>query len=523
MSPHRGEARPWWQDAVVYQIYPRSFQDGDGDGIGDLEGIRTRLEHLRRLGVDAVWLSPIYPSPGVDGGYDIADHCAVDPDFGDLAAFDRLLTEAHRLGLRVLLDWVPNHTSDQHPWFRSSRLDPHGPHGDWYWWADRPPNAWPSAFGGPAWTFDKQRGQYYLHLFTPAQPDLNWNAPGVREAMAEVLRFWLDRGVDGFRADVVHLIGRDPALPDLPPRANPGLNDLVAGYRDPRTHTLLRDVRRLLDSYPGERVMVGEVSLERTRDVVAYLGTPEAPELHLTFDFSLLEADWDAGAWRRCIAAAEEAHTAAGTWPTWVLSSHDASRHRTRYGGDEDAARAAAVLLLTLRGTPFLYEGEEFGLEDAVVDAEHARDPLGRDRSRAPIPWTADDGHGWPSTPWLPWPPRAREANEAVLRDDPGSILRLYRRLLALRRAVPVLHRGDLTLLDSPAGTLAYRRHLGGEERGALWVFANFTSVERNVGYRGTPVLSSARTAPDVRAGGDGPLVLPPRSAVIVRDAVRCG
>lgn len=489
---------PWWRGAVFYQIYPRSFRDSDADGVGDLEGIRSQLDHLVWLGVDALWLSPIFPSPGVDGGYDVADYCDIDPVFGDLDAFDHLVADAHARGLRVLLDWVPNHTSAQHPWFRSSRQDPDGPYASWYWWSDEPSNNWQSAFGGPAWTFDRARSQYYLHLFTPDQPDLNWNEPGVRAAMFDVLRFWLDRGVDGFRADVVHLIGRDPALRDIIPRAQPGLNDLVNSYRDPRTHALLADVRKLMDSYPGERVMVGEVSLEETEDVVTYLGTPEQPELHLAFDFSLLETPWDAMAWRACIASAEKAHVPRDTFPTWVLSSHDASRHRSRYGGSEDAARAAAVLLLTLRGTPFVYAGEELGLEDTRVDLALAVDPLGRDASRAPIPW----------------------AYATILRDDSDSILQLYRRLIELRKRVPALTHGELELLDSPPETLAYRRSVPHTTGEMVVVVANFGSAPWLVPCEGTVLMRSRER----EAGShDSPLLLGQSTAAVISDPTWLG
>lgn len=478
---------------MFYQIYPRSFCDSNGDGIGDLEGIRSQLDHLAWLGIDAFWLSPVFPSPGADGGYDVANYCDIDPVFGDLPAFDRLVADAHARGLRVLLDWVPNHTSVQHSWFQSSRRDPDGPHANWYWWADKPLNNWQSAFGGPAWTYDETRGQYYLHLFTPAQPDLNWNEPGVRAAMFDTLKFWLDRGVDGFRADAVHLVGRHPALKDVAPRADPGLNDLVNSYRDPRTHEVLRSVRRLMDSYPGERVMVGEVSLDETADVVTYLGTPQHPELHLAFDFSLLQAPWDAEVWRACIASAEEAHATGGTSPTWVLSSHDANRHRSRYGGSEEAARAAAVLLLTLRGAAFLYAGEELGLQDAIVARERAHDPLGRDPSRAPIPWTRAEPHGWSgSQPWLHWPPDPGRHNPQALRRNRGSILWLYRRLLEMRKKIPALVHGDLELLDSPAETLAYRRSLPHTANGAVAVVANFGSTPWLVPCDGAVLLDSS-------------------------------
>jgi alpha-glucosidase len=480
----------------VYQLYPRSFLDTTGSGVGDLDGVTARLDHLSWLGVDTIWLSPVYPSPGVDGGYDVADHRDVDAIFGGLPALDRLLAAAHGRGLRVLLDWVPNHTSDAHPWFASSRRDPAGPHGDWYWWADEPANNWRSAFGGPAWTFDEVRGQYYLHLFTPAQPDLNWNAPGVRAAMLDGLRFWLDRGVDGFRADVVHLIGRDPALSDLPDPDPANPNDLVGRYRDPRTHDLLREVRAVLDAYP-DRFLVGEVPLADPAAVPSYV---DSTQLHRAFDFSLMEADWSAAAWRRAIATAESAYGPSRA-PAWVLSSHDQPRHRTRHGGREDRARVAACVLLTLRGTPFLYQGEELGLTDPELRDEQRVDPLGRDGSRAPIPWTPEPGHGWAADPWLPWPPFASSRNPAARRADPGSILWLYRKLIHLRRGRAELRDGPLELLDAPDGVLAYRR-------GPLTVQANFTDSPVRLPLAGRPLLVSGNDMPDRDA-------LPPCTAVV--------
>ena len=334
----------WWQESVVYQIYPRSFADASGDGVGDLEGLRGRLGHLRSLGADALWLSPIYRSPMADFGYDVADYCDVDPLFGDLATFDALLADAHARDIRVLLDWVPNHTSDQHPWFVESRASRDSPKRDWYRWhdgtPDRPPNNWPAAFGGgPAWTWDEATEQWYLHTFLPQQPDLNWDNPEVVEAMHDVLRFWLDRGVDGFRADVVHLIGKDPALPDIPETDIVGSHLDVVGTHDYQgTHALLRGIRAVLDEYGGDRMIVGEVNLTRTELIAPYLG--DSDELHLAFDFESLTVPWEAGAWRARIAHVEE--VMGERWPTWVFSNHDQPRMRTRLGGSEARARAAA-------------------------------------------------------------------------------------------------------------------------------------------------------------------------------------
>ncbi|HYH49628.1 MAG TPA: alpha-amylase family glycosyl hydrolase [Acidimicrobiia bacterium] len=485
------QRRPWWQTAVIYQIYPRSFSDSDGDGVGDLDGIRQRLDHLEWLGVDAVWLSPIYPSPMADGGYDVSDHCDVDPTFGDLADFDRLLMDSHERGLRVLLDWVPNHTSEEHPWFVDSRAGRDSRRRDWYFWRDGrdggPPNNWLSAFGGRAWTWDDGSGQWYLHLFLPEQPDLNWANPQVEEAMHGVLRFWLDRGVDGFRADVVHLIGKDQALPDQPDEL--AHRDLVGVHDHPSTHALLRRIRKVLDSYPGDRAMVGEVNLGSAPLLAPYYGVGD--ELHMVFNFTLLRAAWRAELWAATIAASEQALQGEGLWPVWVLSNHDEPRHRTRYGGSEARARVAAVVLLTLRGTPFLYAGEELGLEDAAVAAAEAVDPAGRDGCRAPIPWTSGNEHGWPVRPWLPWPPDAAVRSVEAQRADADSILHLYRRLLTTRRASDALRAGSWRLLDTPSGVLAYERD-GDDPRRVL---ANFADEPADFGLAGGWMVEVATSA----------------------------
>ena len=460
---------PWWQSATIYQIYPRSFLDTSGDGVGDLEGIRRRLDHLTSVGVDALWLSPFYPSPMRDFGYDIADYCDVDPLFGTLAGFDALVSEAHRRDLRVLIDLVPNHTSDQHPWFIESASSRSNAKRDWYVWRDpdpgdpdRPPNNWVAAFTGkPAWTFHPPTGQWYLHLFLPEQPDLNWNNPEVEAAMHAVMSFWLDRGVDGFRVDVAHALGKDPALPDDPPSAagvpHSSLNN------DPRTHAILRRMRALMDSYPGERPLVGEVYLLDTSLVAEYYG--QGDELNLAFNFPPLYAPWDASAWRSQIGRAEAEFGPRNAWPTWVLSNHDNPRHRTRYGS-EARARAAAVLLLTLRGTPFLYAGEELGLQDAVIPPERRVDPGGRDGCRAPIPWGPEPDHGWASAqPWLPWPPEPETSNMAGEEADRASVLHLYQRLLRERHSSAALALGDVVLVESPPPVLAYERRAGADRR----------------------------------------------------------
>ncbi len=436
-----------------------------------------------------MWLSPIFRSPMADYGYDVADYRDIDPLFGDLADLDHLMSELHERGMRLLLDLVPNHTSSQHPWFVESRSSRDNPKRDWYWWRDPgpgggPPNNWTAAFTGKAaWTLDEATGQYYLHSFLPEQPDLNWGNPEVEAAMHDVVRFWLDRGVDGFRIDVVDLIGKDPALPDDPPERVGHPHFLFND--DPRTHELLRRLRALVDSYPAERVTVGEIS-RPTRRVGAYYGDND--ELHLAFNFAPLYAQWEADAWKQCIDATRSALDPVAAWPTWVLGNHDQQRPRTRCG-TEARSRAAAVLLLTLRGTPFLYAGDELGLEDAVVTGPQVLDPGGRDGCRAPIPWEQAPPHGWEgATPWLPFPPRASETNAAVEREDRTSMLWLHRDLLSLRRESEALRAGTFRWLDAPDGVLVYERATEADRR---IVCVSFVAETRTVDVQGTIEVSS--------------------------------
>jgi alpha-glucosidase len=481
------DPHPWWRAGVIYQIYPRSFADSTGDGVGDLNGIRAHLDHLRWLGVDGIWLSPVYRSPMDDFGYDISDHCAIDPVFGTLADMDALIAEAHGSDIKVMLDWVPNHTSDQHPWFLESRSSRTSPKRDWYFWRDGAdpsagpegdrPNNWLSAFGGPAWTWDDATTQWYLHLFLRQQPDLNWSNLEVEQAQHDVLRFWLDRGVDGFRADVIHLLGKDEHLPDR--EADDPMVGLVGTYDNPRTHDLLRRIRQVLDSYPGSRPMVGEVNLGSADLIAPYYG--HGDELHMVFNFSLLREPWDPMRWADRIVDAERALLSRGAWPTWVLSNHDVKRQRSRYGGSEARARVAAMVLLTLRGTPFLYAGEELGAQNARIEEHQRLDPGYRDGCRSPIAWTADRGHGWPEDTWLPLEANADEANAESLRADETSILWLYRRLLAARRASAALHSGSWELDHVDQTVLDYRRVADSDTRR---VVANFGAdpVERPIG-----------------------------------------
>jgi len=503
-------SRPWWQDAAFYQIYPRSFLDTNGDGVGDLEGIRRRLPYLARLGVDALWLSPFYRSPMLDFGYDVSDYCDVDPLFGTLEDARRLVAEAHELGLRLIVDFVPNHSSSEHPWFVDARASRTAKHRDWYIWRDPvgpvgpdgdpgpPPNNWVAAFTHEsAWTWEPDTGQWYLHLFLPQQPDLNWANPEVVEAMHDALRFWMDLGVDGFRIDVVHGLGKDPALPDDPPEAagipHSGLNN------EPSTHPILRDLRRLADSYPGDRVLVGEVFLLSTALVARYYG--HGDELHMAFNFPPLFAPWRDDAWRKRIDRTREELDPLDAWPSWVLSNHDTPRHRTRYG-DDARARAAALVLLGLRGTPFMYAGEELGLPDAVIPPDRVVDPGGRDGCRAPIPWDATAAHGWPTVDaWLPWPPDADRLNAAAQEDDPTSFLHLYRRALAARKASGALRGGDFAWVASPSGVLAWERTADGHR--PVRVYVNYSEHPATLNARGWETLVSSATPGTGLFGGE--------------------
>jgi alpha-glucosidase len=502
--------RPWWQDAVVYQIYPRSFADSNGDGVGDLPGIRSRLDYLAWLGVDAIWISPFYPSPMADFGYDVSDYCDVDPVFGTLGDFDALLADAHERGLRVLIDWVPNHTSSEHPWFVESRSSRESAKRDWYVWRDGspglPPNNWRATFGGRAWTWDERTAQWYLHLFLPEQPDLDWSNPEVASAMHDVLRFWLGRGVDGFRVDVVHLIGKDPLLPDR----DPELEDitLVHVYEHEGTHELLRGIRAVLDEYGPDRILVGEVSLRDTLRISTYYGAGD--ELHLAFNFLSIDLGWSAADWKALVQIVGR-DLGAGAWPTWVLSNHDSPRHRSRFGGAEEVARAAAVLLLTLRGTPFVYQGEELGLLDAGISATQAVDPGGRDGCRAPIPWTADPPHGWAGGSWLPFPPDAARCAVETQRADGDSFAHLYRRLLRHRRESVPLRAGSLELLDAPDGVLAYVRSADGED---AIVAVNFSA--REVPFHALAGADIAVSSVPRREGASDGCLLP-NEAVVAR------
>ncbi|MBR0664784.1 DUF3459 domain-containing protein [Roseomonas hellenica] len=478
----------WWQHGTIYQVYPRSFQDSDGDGVGDLKGIRQRLDHLCWLGVDALWISPIYPSPMADFGYDITDYRGVDPIFGRMEDFDHLLADAHGRGLKVILDFVPNHTSDHHPWFMESRSSRHNAKRDWYIWRDPaldggPPNNWLANFGGSAWEYDPATGQYYYHAFLKEQPDLNWRNPAVREAMYDALRFWLDRGVDGFRVDVLWHLIKDDQFRDNPPNpawlpGHAGIDRLLQRYScdRPEIHSVVAEMRAVLDRY-SSRVLIGEIYLPIER-LVAYYGRDMAGA-HLPFNFQLIFAAWNA----RDIARIVDDYEAAlpqGGWPNWVLGNHDQKRIATRVGAAQ--ARVAAMLLLTLRGTPTLYYGDELGLENVPIAPEQVQDPweknepglgLGRDPARTPMPWDESENAGFTlGKPWLPLNPDHATRNVAALAADPNSILTLCRQLIALRRAYPALHRGRYLPLRTEDDIFAFRRSCG--QQRDLLVALNF-------------------------------------------------
>ncbi|ANZ35374.1 hypothetical protein BBK82_04000 [Lentzea guizhouensis] len=461
---------PWWREAVLYQIYPRSFADSNGDGIGDLPGITSRLDHVARLGADAIWLSPFYPSPQADFGYDISDYEDVDPVYGTLDDFDAMVAAAHERDVRVVIDIVMNHTSDQHPWFLESRSDRTNPKRDWYIWADPapdggPPNNWLSAFErcGTAWQLDSLTGQYYLHSFTPGQPDLNWRNPDVHAAMHKVWQFWLDRGVDGFRIDVAHRLMKDPQLRDNPPEvahARRHFTHPVVRQRNldlPEVHDVLRDMRVVLDGY-GDRFALGEVPISDDARLATYFG---GDGMQTAFHIAFWEQPWDAQAFRKCVDGLLAA-TQADALPTYALSTHDIPRPVSRYGVEH--APVAAMMLLTLRGLACVYYGEEIGMADAPPALE--QDVDGRDGQRTPMQWDATGGFTT-GTPWLPLAADQHVVNVDAQGDDPGSLLNLYRRLIAYRRGSEDLLRGDYVSLDSPAEVYAYRR-------GDLLVALNF-------------------------------------------------
>jgi alpha-glucosidase len=526
---------PWWRTGVLYQIYPRSFADADGDGVGDLAGITAHLDHLEWLGVDGVWLGPVTVSPNADWGYDVADYLAVDPELGTDGDLDHLIAEAGRRGIRVLVDLVPSHTSVQHPWFVDARASRTSAHRNWYVWADpgpdgSPPNNWVSSFGGSAWTLDEGSGQYYLHNHLVEQPDLNWWEEDVRRAFDDIITTWLGRGVAGFRIDVCHGMVKDALLRDNPPSEDTDPLDVqLFGQRPvyngdrPEVHDVIRRWRRLADAHPGS-VLLGETPLPTAEGLAAYYGDG-SDELHLAFNFPFLSAPFEAGALRSEVEAAEAA-LPAGAWPVWTGSNHDLGRLATRWAdGRPERARVALVVLLALRGTPVLLQGDEIGLCDTEVPHEAMRDPLGvlywpayagRDGARTPMPWRAGPGGGFTepdAVPWLPFGDLAA-CNVAAQRDDPDSTLHLVRDLITLRRSVGDLQVGDYRTLPSPPGSWAWSR---GER---IVVLASLSDGGAGVdGVIGTVVASTDRSRRGERV--DGTLRVGGWEAVVVDRGVR--
>lgn len=468
----------WWQTGVIYQIYPFSFADSNGDGYGDLPGIASKLDYLKDLGVDAIWLSPIYPSPLADWGYDVSDYKAIHPLCGTMADFDRLLADCHEKGLKLILDFVPNHTSDQHPWFVESRSSRQNPKRDWYLWKDAkadggPPSNWLSVFGGSAWERDETSGQYYLHSFLKEQPDLNWRNPEVQAAMLDVMRFWLDKGVDGFRIDSLWHVIKDAQYRDNPPAPHyvegemPAYKRHVGAYTggQPELHEVVGLMRHVVDQYP-DRVLIGEMYLP-IEELLGYYGRKRDTGLHLPSNFQLIVQPWKAV---EIFAGVNryEASLPEFAWPNWVVGNHDKPRVASRVGPEQ--ARIAAMLLLTLRGTPTIYCGDEIGMTNGNVPPEKVRDPVakmpgsgkpGRDPERTPMQWTGDPGAGFTTgEPWLPIGPDAEVVNVQVQRDDPKSMLAFYRRLLSLRRAEPALQIGSYLPAGQRGNLFAFLREL---------------------------------------------------------------
>ncbi len=526
----------WWQSAVVYQIYPRSFHDTTGNGVGDLHGIIEKMPYLSdTLGVDAIWLSPFYPSPMADFGYDVSDYCDVDPLFGDLATFDRLVACAHGAGLKVIVDFVPNHTSDRHPWFIASRRSREDPRRDWYVWRDpepdgSPPNNWLSVFGGSAWELDHGTRQYYLHSFLREQPDLNWRNPAVRSAMLDNMRFWLDRGVDGFRLDAALFMMKDPAERDNPPNSSRlrqvhkplGAYDAQVHLHDqghPDVHQVFREVRALLRTYQPPRMALAEMHVFDWRRLASYYGE-HLDELNMPSNFGLLKAPWTA-AGVRAVVDGVEAAIPPGAWPNYVLGTHDDRRLATRLG--DRGSRQAAVLLLTLRGSPTLYYGDELGMREAEIPPDRRQDPwsiaepaLSRDGCRTPMPWSPDAAAGFTSgkEPWLPLGSDSATRNVRSQLLDPDSHLDLYRRLLALRRGSAALRAGAYRPVEPvPVDCFVFERTAGAER---VLVAVNFSAEARSTdigGFTGRIAVSTRRV--NEGSGVRGRVRLEPHEALV--------
>jgi alpha-glucosidase len=522
----------WWRNGIFYQIYPRSFQDSDANGIGDLVGIINRLSYLVTLGVDAIWLSPIFPSPMVDFGYDISDYTGIDPLFGTLEDFDALVRAAHSSDLKIILDLVPNHTSDQHPWFVASRESRDNPRRDWYIWRDPgpdggPPNNWLSEFGGSAWTYDAATEQYYYHAFLAQQPDLNWRNPAVREAIYDVMRFWLRRGVDGFRVDVIWHLIKDAQFRDNPPNPHhhegrPPNEKLLTQYStdQPEVHEVIAEMRRVTDEFDS-RVLIGEIYLPVQR-LVAYYGN-DLTGAQMPFNFALISTMWSARSIERIIADYEGA-LPAGAWPNWVLGNHDRPRVASRVGVEQ--ARVAAMLLLTLRGTPTLYYGDEIGMRQLLIAPDQVQDPfeknvpgigVGRDGCRTPMQWNATPNAGFSTVrPWLPVAHDFVRENVVHLDADDRSILSLYKALIRLRKQLPPLVTGAYEPIPAQGDLLLYRRR---DDTSAVVVALNLGAepvsvTSSSIGF-GSEILLS--TLPDRNGDNiEGVLELRANEGVII-------
>ncbi|HWE65471.1 MAG TPA: alpha-amylase family glycosyl hydrolase [Acidimicrobiales bacterium] len=521
----------WWRGGVFYQIYPRSFADSNGDGAGDLPGIISRLDYLAALGIAGIWLSPVTVSPDRDWGYDVADYCDIDPDFGTLDDLATLVREAGVRGIRILLDLVPNHTSNQHPWFVDAISGPDAAHRDWYVWADPapdggPPNNWVSIFGGSAWELDAPSGQYFLHNFEMQQPDLNWWNDDVRGAFDDIVRFWWDRGVAGFRIDVCNMMIKDAELRDNPPATKDdpidqqlmGVKSLYNSDR-PEAHDILQRWRAISDTYQPGRLLIGETNVEQLPTLMEFYGNGHN-ELHGGFNFVFINAALDAAAMRTVVEEVE-ALIPDGAWPIWTGSNHDVSRLATRWaGGDPAKVRVALLILLTLRGTPFLYQGDEIGLADGPIEQSDLLDAVGirywphykgRDPERTPMPWSNTPGGGFTDAGVRPWLPMADPAvcNVADQEGDPGSVLAFTRRVIACRSERDDLAVGSYRSLPSPEGTWAFAR---GEHTA---VVLNMSDATKEIdGLSGTVVLAtdSALEGTDVAAT----LSLPPWSGAVI-------
>ena len=523
----------WWQTAAIYQIYPRSFADSNGDGVGDLQGIIGHVPYLKSLGVAAVWISPFYPSPMRDFGYDITDYCGVDPLFGAMADFDALLAALHDAGLKLILDFVPNHTSDQHPWFVESRASRTSDKRDWYIWRDGrnggPPNNWLSEFGGSAWQYDEASGQYYHHAFLGCQPDLNWRNPKVRAAMHEAMRFWLRKGVDGFRVDVMWHLMKDAAFRDNPPNpdfeaSRPPHEALLAVHSADvaEVHEVVAGLRAVTDEF-DDRLLIGEIYLPLER-LVAYYGE-SGDGAHLPFNFSLLATPWRAAALADLITR-YEALLPRGAWPNWVLGNHDRPRLSHRIGAAQTGV--ATMLLLTLRGTPTLYYGDELGLPQVEIPPARVQDPweknlpgrgLGRDGARTPMPWKAEAFAGFSTVePWLPLNVDFVTRNVETESRDGASLLTLTKRLLALRSATPALNRGAISHVEARGDVLSYRRSHDDE---VILVALNLgaAAATLDTAPAGTVLLSTHVSTDGDRTGErvSGPLALAGNEGVVVR------